>query len=166
MDPHQDASRPPCSTYSWARSIKRPLVTIRYTLWTHGRLTLSTSFDSSQLYTLKSTLSQQARRKPLGASCQQMSECSEHLRLSSTLKSTKNTFRAHIKAYISIFSPQSGHIYKKRAHCYCLSSFSSLKYILIGSPCKFKVDKFCWWLECLTRPWRRKYSQIKMRANV
>ena len=113
------------------------------TLWTHGLLTLSTSFEPPQQYTLKSTLSQQARRKPLGASCQQMSECGEHLRLSSTLKSTKNTFRAHIKAYISIFSPQSGHIYKKRAHCYCLSSFSSLKYILIGSPCKFKVDKFC-----------------------
>ena len=92
----------------------------------------------TQEYTFTARTSQAS-----GASCQQMSECSEHLRLSSTLKSTKNTFRAHIKAYISIFSPQSGHIYKKRAHCYCLSSFSSLKYILIGSPCKFKVDKFC-----------------------
>ena len=83
----------PCSTYSCAGSIKRPPVTVRCTHYGHiGRLTLSTSFDPPQQYTLKSTLSQHARRKPLGASCQQMSECSEHLRLSSTLKSSWNTF--------------------------------------------------------------------------
>ena len=104
VDPHQDASRyppnPPCSTYSCAESIKRPLVTVRYTLWTHGRLTLSTSFAPPQQYTLKSTLSQHARRKPLGASCQQMSECSEHLRLSSTLKKYIEHFQgAHKSKY-------------------------------------------------------------------